>query len=396
MAHRAPAAASGTVHWIGTGLSTGRTGLALLCDRAERVVLWDRTTERAERRLAGLGLAGRADVRALSAAALTDEVQAGDVVVSMLPAAEHPGLLRLAAARQAHFACTSYVSEELSELAQEVAADGLVVLTEAGLDPGIDHLMAHQLTERARREAGDTAAGVVFTSYCGGVPAVPNDFRYRFSWAPYGVLAALGSRARYVDGGLERTARHPWEATRQLVLAGEEFEVYPNRDSVPFVAQYGFPEGWHLDTFIRGTLRNAGWRAAWSEVFTTVRTGDEARIRALAKELADRYPTGAADRDRVVLSVALELRGPDGGTRWRAAQLLDVTGDVRESAMAKCVSLPLAFGLTRVLDGALSAGLHRAAESAQEAARWLRFLEGQGLRIRGFGPDGADVSSEAR
>jgi hypothetical protein len=383
MPNEAAAAASGTVHWIGTGLSTGRTGLALLCERAERVVLWDRTAERAAHRLAGLGLAGRAEVRALSPSALEAEVRAGDVVVSMLPAAEHPGLLRLAVARRAHFACTSYVSDELSELAHEAAAAGLVVLTEAGLDPGIDHLMAHQLVERARRQAGDTAGTVSFTSYCGGVPAVPNDFRYRFSWAPYGVLAALGSPARYVEGGLERTVRHPWEATRQLMLAGEEFEVYPNRDSVPFVAQYGFPEGWHLDTFIRGTLRNAGWRAAWSDVFATVRTGDEGRIRALAKELADRYPTGPADRDRVVLSVALELRGPDGAIRWRGAQLLDVTGDERESAMAKSVSLPLAFGLTRVLDGALSAGLHRAAESAQEADRWMRFLEDHGLRIHG-------------
>ncbi|MER8013116.1 saccharopine dehydrogenase C-terminal domain-containing protein [Streptomyces griseoluteus] len=392
MPNEAPIAASGTVHWIGTGLSTGRTGLALLCDHAERVVLWDRTTERAERRLASLGLAGRAEVRALSPDALAAEVHTGDVVVSMLPAAEHPGLLRLAAARRAHFACTSYVSDELSGPAQEMAAAGLTVLTEAGLDPGIDHLMAHQLVERARREAGDSAAGVDFTSYCGGVPAVPNDFRYRFSWAPYGVLAALGSPARYVDGGVERTARHPWEATRRLALAGEEFEVYPNRDSVPFVAQYGFPERWHLDTFIRGTLRNAGWRAAWSDVFATVRTRDEARIRALAKELADRYPTGAADRDRVVLSVALELRGPDGGTLWRGGQLLDVTGDEQESAMAKCVSLPLTFGLTRLLDGALSAGLHRAAESADEAARWLRFLDGHGLHIRGFGPDGAQTA----
>ncbi|MEU3862641.1 hypothetical protein AB0F03_35895 [Streptomyces sp. NPDC028722] len=161
---------------------------------------------------------------------------------------------------------------------------------------------------------------------------------------------------------------------------------------MPFVAQYGFPEGWRLDTFIRGgTLRNVGWRAAWSEVFTTVRTRDEARIRALAEELADRYPTGAADRDRVVLSVALELRGPDGGTRWRGERLLDVTGGERESAMAKCVSLPLAFGLTRVLEGALSPGLHHAAESAEEADRWLSFLDGQGLRIRDLASDGPVV-----
>ncbi|MYS64507.1 hypothetical protein GTW66_10560 [Streptomyces sp. SID5473] len=38
-----PAPTSGVVHWVGTGLSTGRSGLGLLCDRARQVVLWDRT-----------------------------------------------------------------------------------------------------------------------------------------------------------------------------------------------------------------------------------------------------------------------------------------------------------------------------------------------------------------
>jgi hypothetical protein len=373
-----PLPASGTVHWIGTGLSTGRTGLGLLCDKAARVVLWDRTAERAATRLAALGLTGRAEVRALDEGALEAEVGAGDVVVSMLPASEHPWLLDLALARRAHFACTSYVSEAIATRAAAAAKAGLVVLTESGLDPGIDHLMSHQLIERARQAVGDTADAVDFTSYCGGIPAEPNDFRYRFSWAPYGVLAALGSAARHIGEGAEQISPKPWEATRTHRLGGEEFEVYPNRDSLPFVPQYGIPDGWRLRTFVRGTLRNSGWRAAWQQVFDTVSTGDEDRVRALAKELADRYPTTDADRDRVVLSVALDVHGAGG--RWQGACLLDLTGDETESAMARCVSLPLAFGLTRVLAGALPAGLNRAAESGTESARWLDFLDTNGVR----------------
>lgn len=374
----APVSASGIVHWIGTGLSTGSSGLGLLCDRAERVVLWDRTAERAADRLAALGLAGRAEVRALADDALRDSVGAGDVVVSMLPATEHPRLLRLALDRRAHFACTSYVSDALTEQAEAAADAGVVVLAEAGLDPGIDHLMAHRLVERARAAVGDTAESIDFTSYCGGIPAVPNDFRYRFSWAPYGVLAALGSPARNIDEGVERTVDRPWEASRPHRLGGEDFEVYPNRDSLPFVAQYGVPEGWRLRTFVRGTLRNAGWRKAWSDVFTTISVGGQDEIRALAKELAERYPTTDADRDRVVLSVALDVRA-SGGERWQGSYLLDLTGDETESAMARCVSLPLALGVTRMLAGALPAGLTRAAESADDAARWMEFLDSAGL-----------------
>ncbi|MGW1276103.1 saccharopine dehydrogenase C-terminal domain-containing protein [Streptomyces tsukubensis] len=375
----APAPASGVVHWVGTGLSTGRSGLGLLCDRARQVVLWDRTADRADRRLAALGLTGRAGARGLEPGALAAAVGPGDVVVSMLPAAEHPALLDLAAGRGAHFACTSYTSPELDRGAAAGTGRGLVVLTEAGLDPGIDHLLAHALVDRARQAVGDRAATAVFTSYCGGLPAVPNDFRYRFSWAPYGVLAALGTPAHYAEDGAWRTARHPWLATRTLTLAGEDFEVYPNRDSEPFAAQYGFPDHWRLGGFVRGTLRNAGWRAAWSEVFDTVRAGDEGRTRALAKQLAERYPTTEADRDRVVLHVALEVTDPDGTPRWRGSRLLDLTGTAAESAMARCVSLPLALGVVRVLDGALRPGLNRAAETPAEAAAWLEALAGHGL-----------------
>ncbi|MFC5954537.1 saccharopine dehydrogenase family protein [Streptomyces pratens] len=375
----APISASGTVHWVGTGMSTGPSGLRLLCNRAERVVLWDRTAERAVERLAALGLAGRAEVRALDDRALDGAVRAGDVVVSMLPAAEHPRLLRLSVQRQAHFACTSYVSDAIAEQVPAAGEAGVVVLTEAGLDPGIDHLMAHQLVARAQEAVGDEAESVDFTSYCGGIPAVPNDFRYRFSWAPFGVLAALGSPARHIDHGAERVSPRPWEAVRTHRLGGEDFEVYPNRDSLPFAAQYGIPDGWRLRTFVRGTLRNAGWRAAWSEVFDTVNSGDQQRIRSLAKELAVRYPTTDADRDRVVLSVALDVRAA-GGERWQGAYLLDLTGDETESAMARCVSLPLAYGVTRILAGALPAGLSRGAESAAEADRWTDFLHANGLR----------------
>ncbi|MDQ1024529.1 hypothetical protein QF035_002111 [Streptomyces umbrinus] len=254
-----PVPASGTVHWIGAGLSTG-SGLAALCDAADRVRLWHRTDERAARSLETRGLTGRAEPRAYTLPALTAELAPGDVVVSMLPAPEHAGLLAACVSRGAHFACSSYVSEAVLDQVPAATAAGVVVLTESGLDPGIDHLFAHSLIARAREEIGaDTTAEVSLTSYCGGIPAVPNDFRYRFSWAPAGVLNALRSPARYIEAGAETTAPRPWEATRPHVVDGEPFEVYPNRDSLPFVEQYGLPPAWKPQTFIRGTLRLDGW-----------------------------------------------------------------------------------------------------------------------------------------
>ncbi|MCW7945871.1 saccharopine dehydrogenase [Streptomyces hygroscopicus] len=371
--------ASGTVHWVGAGLSTGRTGLALLCARADRVVVWGRNAQRVAARMEALGLSGRVDVRALESAALASRLRLGDVVVSMLPAGEHPALLRLCRERGAHFACSSYVSDALVEAAAGAADQGVVVLTEAGLDPGIDHLAAHLLVGRARAEAGDRAEAVSFTSYCGGLPAVPDDFRYRFSWAPLGVLTALRAPARHIEGGREVTTALPWQAARRHRIGAEMFEVYPNRDSLPFVGQYGLPAGWRLETFVRGTVRNEGWLRAWQPVFEVVRGGNADRIGRLADELAERHPMRAGDRDRIVLSVRLEVRA--SGRHWSGEYRLDLTGDATESAMARCVSLPLAHGVTRILSRAAAPGLHRAAEEASEADRWLTALAEYGVSL---------------
>ncbi len=253
---------------------------------------------------------------------------------------------------------------------------GLVVLTEAGLDPGIDHLFAHSLVARARAEIGaDTAASYRLTSYCGGVPAVPNDFRYRFSWAPAGVLGALRSPARYIEDGAQTVADRPWEATREHVVDGETFEAYPNRDSLPFMEQYGLPPAWKPQAFVRGTLRLAGWLRAWDAVFEELKAGDDGRIAALAQELAATYPTTEADRDRVVLAVSLEVN------QWSGGYLLDLTGDAEESAMARCVSRTLALGVRHILDGSLPPGLSRAAGTAARSREWLDELARDGVEF---------------
>ncbi|MDQ2956502.1 MAG: saccharopine dehydrogenase NADP-binding domain-containing protein [Actinomycetota bacterium] len=384
-------AASGTVHWIGTGLSTG-SGLRLVAEQADRVLVWGRSVAKAAACIQRLGLPDAASPHAFELAALQAELRPGDVVVSMLPATEHLALVRLCIAGQAHFACSSYVSAEI--LAEVPAAEqaGVVLLTEAGLDPGLDHVLAHLLVEAARAEVGTDAQAVEFISHCGGIPAVPNDFKYRFSWAPRGVLTALLSQARYIEHGEQQLSERPWQATRPQVFNGESFEVYPNRDSLPFIAQYDLPVGWQLDTFMRGTLRLDGWRDAWSAVFAELPTAGAERISELATDLAGRYPTTEDDLDRVVLVVALSARGADGRS-WAGQYLLDLVGEHGESAMARCVSVPLAFGIGEILTGRTSAGLHRAAETAAEAARWLAFCAEHGIAVQHTEPVLSDVSA---
>ncbi|OJF10309.1 saccharopine dehydrogenase family protein [Couchioplanes caeruleus] len=370
-----PLAARGVVHWVGAGRSSG-AGIVTLTEHAA-VTLWARRPERAQGLADRLKLDGRVGVRPLGE--LAETVRPGDVVVSMLPATEHAGLLRLCLDRGAHFANTSYLSDDIAAAAGQLAAAGLVAVVEAGLDPGIDHLMAHRLVADGRRAMGDDAVAD-FTSYCGGLPAVPNEFRYRFSWAPRGVLRALLSEARFIDGGEVRTVARPWQAITPVTIGGERFEGYPNRDSTTAIRQYALPGGWRLDRFIRGTLRLDGWSAAWAQVFRELTEADDARVDALADELAARYPATAQDQDRVVLHTGLSLRTPDGRS-WTGSYHLDVEGDASGSAMARCVSLTLAAAVREILDGQVTPGLHQAASEPDRVARWWRYLAEAGLTI---------------
>lgn len=380
-----------TIHWLGTGMSTSGPALRGLVERGrasrvlDRLVLWGRELEDLPDRIEELGVSDLVERGDVGVGRMANEdgypagVQPGDVVVSMLPGSEHARMARAALEAGAHFACTSYTSPELAEVAARAREAGLVFLTEAGLDPGIDHLLAHHLIQQARAEVGDQADAVRFTSYCGGLADDPGPFRYKFSWAPFGVLNALRSPATSIIDGRHITHERPWEATEPWHVGGERFEVYPNRDSVPFVEQYGIPSGWHLERFVRGTLRSDGWREAWEVVFETIQSGSEDDLRELAAELADRYPTSGDDCDRVMLEVALEV---DSGERtWAGQAHLDVLGDDQQSAMARCVSETIAHGALQTLLGTLAPGPHRGIAEPAHATDWIEHLRDRGIPI---------------
>jgi len=370
---------SGIVHWVGAGLSNG-SGLRIVFERAEHLLLWNRNIHRAHQLLEKLGLLGRAVARSFTIEALHDAIGIGDIVVSMLPAGQHSEILNLCIKRRAHFVCSSYVNDAIRDLVPDAVRSGLVVLAEAGLDPGLDHLLSHELVARAKAALDTRDATVSFRSYCGGIPSIMTDFRYQFSWAPLSVLLALRSPACFIEDYKTRVAARPWDATRPYELDGETFEIYPNRDSTPFVVQYNFPANWRIKNFVRGTLRLAGWHRAWRDVFPVLAADDDAAIVHLAQHLAARYPTTDEHRDRVVLSVELQIVDRDR-VKWAGTATVDAIGDANESAMARYVSVPLACGVVEILDGYLTPGLHRAAETSDASTRWLGRLNQWGLRF---------------
>ena len=365
-----------TIHWCGTGLSSA-PGLRRLLEAGHTVVVWNRTVQKARDVVGDL----TQDIRPYALEALTSALQPGDLAVSMLPADQHVPIATACLEKGAHFVSSSYIAPEMKALDPAFRDKGLVSLNEIGLDPGIDHLMAHDLVARYRASPAYHADNVLsFTSYCGGVPKISNAFRYKFSWAPAGVLKALRSPSRSLRNFSELRVSRPWEAITAYdapLPQPESFEVYPNRDSYPFIADYRFDPAWKLRDFVRGTLRLNGWAEAWADVFATVESLEGAPAAEVDAKLTDMangflkdnsYAPG--EPDRVVLFVSLRAER-DGKPVFHETWSMDAWGDAPGSAMARLVSVPVSLGIEAVLARSVPVGVHPAPHDPKLIAAWL-------------------------
>ncbi len=362
-----------TIHWCGTGLSA-IPGLRRLIEAGHEVTVWNRSLEKAKNAVGDI----TQRIQAFDMDALTAEVQAGDLVVSMLPGDWHVPLAEMCLAKGAHFASSSYISPEMRALHARAEAANLCFVNEIGLDPGIDHLMAHALIADYRDSGTvNVENDLTFISYCGGIPKHPNAFRYKFSWSPLGVLKALRSPSRSIKDHAELNVDRPWDAISSYsapLATPETFEVYPNRDSVPFIQDYGFDPGWRVKEFVRGTLRLNGWADAWADVFAEVETlkGPEGDVRL--REMSDTFWAEHAydegEPDRVLMCVSL-MAERDGAPVWHKTFVMDAWGDERGTAMARLVSIPLSLVIESVLAGEIPAGVSPAPSDLALVERYL-------------------------
>ena len=367
-----------TIHWCGTGLSA-IPGLRRLIERGHDVVVWNRTIDKAE---AAVGDIAK-DIRAFDIDVLGAVLAPGDVAVSMLPGDWHVPLAELCIAKGAHFVSSSYIAPEMRALDAAAKAAGVACVNEVGLDPGIDHLMAHWLVADYRAsDAYDADNTLSFISYCGGIPKHENPFRYKFSWSPLGVLKALRSPSKSIRDFAEFDVARPWDAISSYqapLPAPESFEVYPNRDSIPFMEDYKFDPTWKVQEFVRGTLRLNGWAEAWGDVFSEIETLSGPEGDARLKEMSDQFWAENAydegEPDRVVLCVALKAE-KDGQTAYHKTYVMDAWGDERGTAMARLVSFPVSMAVESVLKRRIYPGVTAAPSEPALIKDWMKVIDG--------------------
>ena len=151
----------------------------------------------------------------------------------------------------------------MKNLNDEAKRNNLVFINEVGLDPGIDHF-SHLLVKKLK-ETGLRHLDVTYHSYCGGFPAIPNDFKYKFSWSPVGVIKALNNDAKFINN-FQTVVKTPYKNIGKYSVNDEIYEAYPNQDSTPYIKEYNFDQQWNLKEFVRGTLRLNGWENAWKDI----------------------------------------------------------------------------------------------------------------------------------
>ena len=383
------------IHWIGSGLASG-PGIVALASQGERITVWDMILDRAEDLKLQIPKGSSLAIRQLNLGETASRanfcacLNPGDIIVSMLPAAFHVQMAELALSENCHMVTSSYLSDDMIALNDQAMAKGLSIVNEVGLDPGIDHLLTHIIVAEARN-AGVLGQGqtIDFISYCGGFPAKPTPFTYKFSWTPLGVLTALTNPAQMIRDGAAYIVEKAWTDVTDFTLKGERFEAYANRNSLPYIEDYGLGGESNLRTFVRGTLRLSGWKTAWKDIFTTLETAQPEDLRQLSDQLWQDHQYDDGEQDRVVLHVALTAT-KDDGTAWQASLTLDSTGSGWQSAMARCVSLTVAEAVSALKQGRLTPGIQSAPHSITEAKLWLKGLKDQGIDIKA---DNVDLGS---
>jgi len=373
------------VHWLGAGLST-TPGIRRLANTDQPIIVWNRTLKKAIDTIQGTSgqKNGTAEAASLDWDMLDASLDAGDVVVSMLPGDLHVKVAQMCIEAKAHFVSSSYISSDMRSLHEKATEQGVSLVNEVGLDPGIDHLFAHALIydyKHSKQYSEDNK--VFFRSYCGGVPAVANSFKYKFSWSPFGVLKALTSPATWIEEGDEQNTSTPWKAVTNYKVSTakgkqESFEAYPNRDSLPFMNAYHFDDIWQVEQFVRGTLRLSGWTKAWEPIFKEIETmSDEdasARLTAMSDELWSKHAYAKGELDRVVLVVELEVQDESGKVVWHQKQTIDDVGNEEGTSMARLVSHTVSLAVQSILAGDFSAGVQAAPSDTHIVQGWLAQL----------------------
>jgi saccharopine dehydrogenase-like NADP-dependent oxidoreductase len=254
---------------LGAGQSSPYLIQSLLDQARERdwfVTVGDRNADLARQRVGdhSRGAAVPLDINDTSIVAT--QIKAADVVVNFMPPHFLSLIGRECILHRTPMISVSYRNADLRAMHEDANRQGVLLLAEIGLDPGLDLMSAMTMIHRVQRNGGIIDS---FESYGGGVAAPDGDdnpLRYVITWNPRNVVMSGEAGAQFlVKGNIKIVPwHHVFDRTSMIEVDGVgAMEGYPNRDSLSYKEVFGLD---HVQTLIRGTLRYPGWSETWQQI----------------------------------------------------------------------------------------------------------------------------------
>lgn len=351
---------------------------------------------------------------------LGEMIAAHDLTVSLLPWTHHIMVAENCIRLKKNMVTTSYVKPAMQALNGAAREAGIIILNELGLDPGIDHMGAMRIIDHVHAKGGKIEE---FYSICGALPALEaatNPFKYKFSWSPKGVVMAGNNDGNYLRHG--KKVYIPTEDLFKNPLSVDfpevgRLEIYPNRDSMPYIQLYGIPE---TQTMMRGTFRHPGWCESidamkalklitidqydftgktyadfvamligaensndirskvatylkidekayaldaieWLGLFSNepMKRGVDTPFEITSDLMIAKMELGQHERDMVVMQHVFLASYPDGSQEVIKSSMLDFGTLATDTAVARTVALPAAIGVEMILKGEITEkGVH--------------------------------------
>lgn len=262
---------------LGAGRSTG-TLIKYLLNEAKNhfweVIVADSRLAFAQKKVADNPNGKAIKLSVLNEAEKDAAIREASVVISMLPAHLHY-LVALSCIKHGKSMVTaSYLSEDVKALDTEARKKDVLILSEIGVDPGIDHMSAMSVIDRIQENEGIITE---FESNTGGLVAPESDnnpWHYKFTWNPRNVVLAGKEGARFLHNSRFKYIPYHklFERYEVITIPGHgDFEVYPNRDSLKYRETYGLT---NIQTMFRGTIRKPGFCDAWNALVQLGLTDD--------------------------------------------------------------------------------------------------------------------------
>lgn len=313
-----------------------------------------------------------------------------DVAIDLLPGVFSDNVVQSALEHGVHFINSMHTTPLMRALANEAASNGIVMLPEFGMDPGIDQVMLGQAVRSLDRVTE-------LRSYGSGIPApeaADNPINYKVSWTFDGVLELYRRPARLIREGVavEIPGNEILRPSNTHVVEIAELgtlEAYANSDFLPTIESLGID----LSGLVNAgqyTLRWPGHCDFWRKIVDLHLLDREPvivdghavdRKRYLVAALEPHLQYAENEQDMAILRV--EASGTKNGAPARVVlQLIDRRDlDTGLTAMSRLVGFTVSIGAQMIGSGAINRpGLLSPGRDVPYEA-FVEELRGRGIEI---------------